>query len=100
MKKKGLRRILVLTLVTVLAIGWFVAYRAVNKWYEPLRDPTTTVTYEMGQRHLIYRRGIHIGNYLHLIGLIVGELAGDIETADRVYLIAKEVNTEGPTLRI
>lgn len=50
MKKKGLRRILVLTLVTVLAIGWFVAYRAVNKWYEPLRNPTTTVTYEMGQR--------------------------------------------------
>ena len=50
MKKKGLRQILVLTLVTVLAIGWFVAYRAVNKWYEPLRNPTTTVIYEMGQR--------------------------------------------------
>lgn len=50
MKKKGLRRILVLTLVAVLAIGWFVAYRAVNQWYEPLSNPTTTVTYEMGQR--------------------------------------------------
>lgn len=50
MKKKGLRRILVLTPVTVLAIGWFVAYRAVNRWYEPLRNPTKTVTYEMGQR--------------------------------------------------
>lgn len=50
MKKKFLRRILVLTLVAVLAIGWFVAYRAVNKWYEPLSNPTTTVTYEMGQR--------------------------------------------------
>lgn len=50
MKKKGLRRILVLTLVAVLAVGWFSAYRAVNQWYEPLCDPTTTVTYEMGQR--------------------------------------------------
>lgn len=50
MKKKGLQRILVLTLIAVLAIGWLVAYRAVNRWYEPLRDPTKTVTYEMGQR--------------------------------------------------
>lgn len=50
MKKKGLRRILILGLVAVLGIGWFVAYRAVNRWYETLIIPTNTVTYEMGQR--------------------------------------------------
>ena len=49
MKKKGLRRILILGLVAVLGFGWFVAYRAVNRWYEPLIIPTNTVTYEMGQ---------------------------------------------------
>jgi len=50
MKRKSLWRILILALVAVLAIGWFVAYRAVNRWYEPLRTPTTTVTYKMGQK--------------------------------------------------
>ena len=50
MRKIGLRRILVLGLITVLAVGWYVAYRAVNQWYAPLLMPLNTVTYEMNAR--------------------------------------------------
>lgn len=50
MKKKGLRRILILGVIAVLAIGWFAAYQAVNRWYEPLLIPIKTVNYKMGQR--------------------------------------------------
>lgn len=49
MKKKGLRRILILGLVAVLGIGWFAAYRAVNKWYQPLIKVEPIVTYQMGE---------------------------------------------------
>lgn len=47
--KKGLRRILISVLVAAVAVGWYIAYRAVNRWYEPLLPYGETVTYEMGQ---------------------------------------------------
>ena len=46
---KKLRRILLCLLAASLAVGWYLGYRAVNKWYEPLIRPDITVTYDMGE---------------------------------------------------
>ena len=41
---------------------------------------------------------LHVRHYLHLFELLRGELRSDVETADRLHLVAEKVDTAGPVL--
>ena len=63
-------------------------------------EPAGSLAGKAHERHLLHIAMVKVGDNLHLVGPVVRQLARNIETAYRVYLIAKEIKTEWTALRI